>query len=93
MTAKHMRESQIEKHLVQQVNTMGGQVRKVSWIGRNGAPDRRVMLPGKCFWIELKATGEVPTAAQMREHKRMSDMGEVVHVADSIEKVNEVLGV
>lgn len=40
-----MRESDIEKHLVNRVVELGGEVRKVKWIGRRGAPDRLVMLP------------------------------------------------
>ncbi|MER1940618.1 VRR-NUC domain-containing protein [Castellaniella sp. FW104-16D08] len=40
-----MRESDIEKYLVKRVNELGGEVRKVKWIGRRGAPDRLVMLP------------------------------------------------
>jgi len=40
-----MRESTIELYLVEQVKALGGEVRKVKWIGRNGAPDRIVMLP------------------------------------------------
>lgn len=42
-----MRESDIEDYLVKRVKAMGGEVRKVQWIGRNGAPDRFVMLPPK----------------------------------------------
>jgi len=38
-----MRESDIEAHLVKRVKELGGEVRKVKWIGRNGAPDRLVM--------------------------------------------------
>lgn len=40
-----MRESQIEKYLCDRVKELGGEVRKVQWIGRRGAPDRLVMLP------------------------------------------------
>lgn len=40
-----MRESEIEKYLVERVKALGGEVRKVKWIGRRGAPDRLVMLP------------------------------------------------
>lgn len=40
-----MRESQIEAHLVKRVKALGGEVRKVQWIGRRGAPDRIVMMP------------------------------------------------
>ena len=42
-----MRESQIEKHLINRVVELGGEVRKVKWIGRRGAPDRLVMLPAR----------------------------------------------
>lgn len=40
-----MRESKVEKHLVARVKALGGEVRKVKWIGRRGAPDRLVLLP------------------------------------------------
>lgn len=40
-----MRESQIEKYLINRVVELGGEVRKVKWVGRRSAPDRLVMLP------------------------------------------------
>lgn len=40
-----LRESHIEARLVKRVKDLGGEVRKVNWIGRKGAPDRLVMLP------------------------------------------------
>lgn len=42
-----MRERDIEAHLVKRVKELGGEVRKVQWVGRLGAPDRLVMLPNK----------------------------------------------
>lgn len=48
-----MRESQIEKHLVARVKALGGEVRKVKWIGRRGAPDRLVLLP---TWVGRERT-------------------------------------
>lgn len=100
-----MRESTIEKHLVKRVEELGGEVRKVKWIGRRGAPDRLVMLPAMSYhseapvvyhfartiWVELKAPGEVPEPHQEREHKRMRAMGQRVEVIDSIEGVEELL--
>lgn len=47
-----MRESDIEKHLVKRVKELGGEVRKVQWIGRVGAPDRLVMLPQRP-WVDV----------------------------------------
>lgn len=98
-----MRESLIEAYFVAQVKAMGGEVRKVRWIGRRGAPDRVAMLPAqrggdnvlprpaRTIWPEFKATGKKATAAQGREHKRMRDMGQRVEVIDSFERVDEVL--
>lgn len=40
-----MKEAHIERHLVRRVKELGGEVRKVAWVGRQGAPDRLVMLP------------------------------------------------
>jgi hypothetical protein len=96
-----VRESQIEAHLVKRVKELGGEVRKVQWVGRRGAPDRLVMLPPRfvrgfwgspdTIWVELKATGVKPEAHQLREHKRMTAMGQRVVVIDSIEGVEELL--
>jgi hypothetical protein len=76
-----MRESAIEKYLARHVILMGGEIRKAQW-----------MLPGRTpFWVELKATGEKPTAQQVREHNRMRRLGELVYVIDSIEDVIDLL--
>ena len=66
-----MRESTIEKYLVKRVKELGGEVRKVAWVGRQGAPDRLVMLPHcgrygrnssiKTFWVELKNPETIKT--------------------------------
>lgn len=41
-----MRERDIERYLVKRVKELGGEVRKVQWIGRRGAPDRVVLRNG-----------------------------------------------
>ena len=84
-----MRESTIENYLVERVKALGGEVRKVKWIGRHGAPDRVVMLPGLLMWVELKAPGEKAKPHQVREHERMRKMGQIVAVIDSMELVDE----
>ena len=96
-----MRERDIERHLVKRVKGLGGEVRKVTWQGRRGAPDRLVMMP-KTFgdlargdigtiWIELKSPGVKPEPHQIREHERMRRMGQRVVVIDSIEGVERLL--
>ena len=90
-----MRESDIESYLVKRVREMGGECRKVQWLGRHGAPDRLVMLSLKwvtTIWIELKAPGQKAKPHQLREHDRMRAMGQRVVVVDSFEGVDEVLG-
>jgi len=102
-----MRESVIERYLVKRVKEAGGEVRKVKWIGRRGAPDRVVMLPSRDLltanpsvvryvypvtaWVELKAPGAKPEPHQAREHKRMRRMGQHVVVIDSFQQVDELL--
>ena len=94
-----MRESTIEQYLCDRVKQLGGEVRKVKWIGRHGAPDRLVMLPSaeaigesaRTIWVELKAPGEKCRPHQIREHERMRRMGQRVEVVDSFEGVDEVL--
>lgn len=102
-----MRERDIERHLVKRVKELGGEVRKVQWIGRRGAPDRLVLLPPiedvlerfhsayrwreRSCWVELKAPGVKPEPHQLREHDRMRRMGQRVVVIDSIEGVEELL--
>ena len=88
-----MRESQIEDYLYKQTLAFGGVIRKVQWVGRRGAPDRVVMLPGgKLLWIELKAPGKKPEPHQVREHERMARVGQIVQIIDSMEAVNDLFG-
>lgn len=100
-----MLEKDIEKYLVKRAKEAGGEVRKVQWIGRRGAPDRLVLLPGRmtikrgkpfapagrAVWVELKAPGKKPTRQQAREHERMRALGQHVMVVDSVEGVDDLL--
>lgn len=102
-----MRESTIEKHAVRRAREVGGEIRKVQWLGRRGAPDRLLMLPAKrlsqsidcawcnprglVIWVEFKAPGVKPDPHQVREHERMRKMGQRVEVIDSIEAVEALL--
>ena len=86
-----MREQTVEAYLVERARALGGEVRKIKWIGRRGAPDRLAMLPGRTLWVELKAPGEKAKPHQVRERERMRRMGQRVEVVDSFERVDEVL--
>lgn len=87
-----MLESKIERYLCEQVEKLGGEVRKVKWIGRRGAPDRLVMhhLVAN-LWVELKAPGVKPKPHQIREHVRMRHVGLHVIVIDSFDQVDQLI--
>lgn len=101
-----MLERDIEDYLTKRVKAMGGEVRKVQWLGRNSAPDRVVMLPREayvddahcCIWVELKNPKTVATfpanaheRAQHREHERMRKMGQRVEVVGTLYQVEALL--
>lgn len=100
MAERKLRERDIEAYLVRRVKELDGEVRKVKWIGRRGAPDRLVMLPvslvagasyANTFFVELKAPGEKAEPHQLREHVRMRRTGQRVVVVDSLEGVDRLL--
>ena len=79
-----MRESTIEQYLVDRIKALGGEVRKVQWVGRQKAPDRVVMLPDSKnepntyytrapVWVELKNPETIkhfPSNAHERAQQR-----------------------
>jgi hypothetical protein len=56
-----MKEAVIERALIKRVKELGGEVRKVQWIGRSSAPDRLVMLPETWKTVQLAAYGHHPS--------------------------------
>lgn len=86
-----MKERDVEKHLLRCVQISGGEVRKVKWIGRHGAPDRLVLLPTfGHFLVELKRPGKKAAAHQHREHERLRAAGFQVFVLDTKAKVTNL---
>jgi hypothetical protein len=88
-----IRESHVEHHLVRRVKAVQGFVRKLKWIGRQGAPDRFVAIPDphprRGMWlIELKRPGKGAEDHQEREHKRLREAGVRVIVLDSVDAVD-----
>ncbi|CNG65095.1 VRR-NUC domain-containing protein [Yersinia intermedia] len=80
----YIREDSIETHLVKAVKKAGGIAYKFISPGRRSVPDRLVLLPdGKVIFVECKAPGEKPTAAQLREHEKIRALGFTVRVLDS----------
>ena len=64
-------EGRVSAALRQAVIKCGGEIRKVLWQGRVGAPDWLVMLCGSATFVETKAPGEVPRRSQIVEFRRI----------------------
>jgi hypothetical protein len=93
-----VRESEVEKYLVDEVAKRGGVAEKFTSPSRRSVPDRLVQWPFKdsghparVEFVECKATGEEPTVPQQRDHKRRRAMGFSVYVVDSYESVDKYL--
>jgi len=86
-----MLERKVSAYLNKRVKELGGEIRRVQWIGRRNAPDKLVMLPGAHAYVEEKRTGADAEAAQKREHQRMAKAGMWVRVVDSVEDVDRLL--
>ena len=87
-----MLESIIEKYLVSEVKKLGGTAYKFVSPGHAGVPDRLCLLPnGTVFFVELKATGKTTRPLQDRQIEKIRTYGQRVYIADSREKIKEIL--
>lgn len=88
-----MRESTIEKALVERVKALGGMCEKFTSPSRRGVPDRLVTLPGgRIVFVELKAPGKALSVLQERDHYRRRALGCSVFVIDSLEAAHAFNG-
>ena len=88
-----MRESAVESHFKKRVKERGGYAYKFVSPGHHGVPDRIAVMPdGITIWCEIKAPGETPRDDQVREHQRLRDLGHVVLVLDTKERVDYFFG-
>lgn len=72
-----IRENKVEKYLDSEVKKLGGITRKWVSPGRDGVPDRIVILSGVVF-VEVKTLEGKLTPVQEREHQRLKDAGAIV---------------
>lgn len=80
-----MLESYIETKVCEWARKNGWLVRKLQWIGREGAPDRFFAKVGRIILVEFKRPGEKPRPSQDREIKRLREAGVEVAVVDDID--------
>lgn len=89
-------EAPIEGTVCDIAKANGWLVRKLSWPGRRGAPDRlfaKVFPCGKIrhVLIEFKRPGAPPMKRQNSEHVELVSAGFAVHVCDSINQALNIL--
>ena len=88
------REGPIENYLRRRVKEERGQIRKVKWLCRSGAPDDLIWWSGpRAAFVECKAPGVPinPKDPQAREVDKLLRDGWAVYVVDSFEAVDEVI--
>ena len=69
------RENKVEKHLDDEVKKLGGITRKWVSPGRDGVPDRIVIINGDVMFVEVKTVDGKVTPVQRREHERLTEAG------------------
>ena len=94
-TSSKLKERDIRKALKERVESYGGEVRAMAWLGRKHAPDVLCLFPpGTEFdwgihpFIETKALGGKPRPGQLREHQRMRAAGCDVRVISTLEQLD-----
>jgi len=87
-------EASIEGKVVKAAQDAGWFVRKLSWIGRVGAPDRLFIRDGRVVFIEFKRPGRGRLSPRQKaELERMAAAGAEVHVIDDADHAFRVLGI
>ena len=85
------REYKIERYLHKQIQLLGGTTRKWVSPGRNGVPDRIVIISGFIFFVETKTKNGSLSHVQRREHRRLRDNGAMVEVAYSVKEIDALM--
>lgn len=87
-----MREREVEQYFIRRVREAGGLQRKFVSPGHRGVPDRIVVFDGgRVSFVELKRPKANAEDHQRREHKRLRDLGCIVHILDTREAVDEFI--
>jgi hypothetical protein len=79
-----MKELQLERRLVSEVERIGGKAPKWVSPGNRGVPDRLVLLPnGRTIYVEMKSPGKPLEPLQERWAKILRGLGHKVYKIDS----------
>jgi len=88
-----MKESKIERKLVNEIKKRGGLALKFTPAGQRGYADRVLLLPGgRSVFVELKAKDEKMKKLQAKRAAELEALGfRVYRNVDSYEKINFVI--
>lgn len=87
-----MLEKEIEKQIVEYVNTQGGLCLKLRVDGGNGFPDRTVIMKGfPAFSLEFKTPKGKPSDKQLHFHKLLWDRGYSSFIVDNCEDAKAIV--
>lgn len=75
-----VRENKVEKYLNKKVEELGGITRKWTSPGRDGVPDRIIIIRGTVIFVEVKTSDGKLSSAQKREHERLKSNGAMVNI-------------
>ena len=70
-----VRENKVERYLDSEVVKLGGLTRKWVSPGRDGVPDRIVIINGVVWFVEVKTIDGKQSEVQKREHQRLIECG------------------
>lgn len=87
-----VRENKVEKYLNKRVEEIGGITRKWVSPGRDGVPDRIVIIRGSVIFVEVKTSDGKISTAQKREHERLQSEGAIVYTIYGEKGVDKLVG-
>lgn len=79
-----MRESEVERPVVNYAKDHGCIVYKLNGAGERGKPDRLILKDGKALFLELKRPGEKPSLLQWHHIRKLRAQGFAAEWADTI---------
>lgn len=90
-TINNVRERDVEKYLVEKLESIGLKCMKFLPDMLNGMPDRLVLLPDRqVVWVELKTKGGAVSELQKLRHRELERRGHVVEIVWTKDQVDEL---
>lgn len=86
-----MLERDNNRYLIRRCKEQGMMVEKFTSPSGSAKPDWIISYQKRVIFLEMKATGKEPTAAQKRDHQRRLDHGIEVVWTDSFEGIEVIL--